>query len=77
MQTIKERLKKKRLELAMTQAELAEKAGVKQQSIQLIEAGVTKRPRYLFELASALECDPGWLLYGSKSGQAASNNAYE
>ncbi|WP_336994394.1 helix-turn-helix transcriptional regulator [Lelliottia amnigena] len=77
MQTIKERLKKKRLELAMTQAELAEKAGVKQQSIQLIEAGVTKRPRYLFELANALECDPGWLLYGSKSGQAASINAYE
>lgn len=77
MQTIKERLKKKRLELAMTQAELAEKAGVKQQSIQLIEAGVTKRPRYLFELANALECDPGWLLYGSKSGQGASNNAYE
>lgn len=77
MQTIKERLKKKRLELAMTQAELAEKAGVKQQSIQLIEAGVTKRPRYLFELANALECDPGWLLYGSKSGQATSNNAYE
>lgn len=71
MQKIKERLKKKRLELAMTQAELAEKAGVKQQSIQLIEAGVTKRPRYLFELANALECDPGWLLYGRRSGKAA------
>ncbi|WP_312412325.1 helix-turn-helix transcriptional regulator [Pseudescherichia sp.] len=71
MQTIKERLKKKRLELDMTQAELAEKAGVKQQSIQLIEAGVTKRPRYLFELANALGCDPAWLLYGKKPGKAA------
>ncbi|HAS1170458.1 MULTISPECIES: helix-turn-helix domain-containing protein [Enterobacter] len=68
MQTIKERLKMKRLEHEMTQAELAEQAGVKQQSIQLIEAGVTKRPRYLFELAKALDCDPGWLLYGKTSG---------
>ena len=71
MQTIKDRLKKKRIELDMTQAQLAEKAGVKQQTIQLIEAGETKRPRYLVELANALGCDPSWLLYGKKSSKAA------
>ncbi|EPZ5206717.1 helix-turn-helix domain-containing protein [Citrobacter freundii] len=71
MQTIKDRLKKKRIELDMTQAQLAEKAGVKQQTIQLIEAGETKRPRYLVELANALGCDPSWLLYGKKSTKAA------
>ncbi|WP_346659921.1 helix-turn-helix domain-containing protein [Escherichia coli] len=51
MQTLSERLKKRRIALKMTQTELATKAGVKQQSIQLIEAGVTKRPRFLFEIA--------------------------
>lgn len=41
MQTLSERLKKRRIALKMTQTELATKAGVKQQSIQLIEAGVS------------------------------------
>lgn len=71
MQTLSERLKKKRVSMKMTQAELATKAGVKQQSIQLIEAGVTKRPRFLFEIALALNCDPAWLQYGTKNGKAA------
>ncbi|EMY4687513.1 helix-turn-helix domain-containing protein [Escherichia coli] len=68
MQTLSERLKKRRIALKMTQTELATKAGVKQQSIQLIEAGVTKRPRFLFEIAMALNCDPVWLQYGTKRG---------
>ncbi|HDU8042147.1 TPA: helix-turn-helix transcriptional regulator [Cronobacter sakazakii] len=71
METLSERLKKKRLERNMTQTELASKAGVKQQSIQLIEAGVTQRPRFLFEIAQALDCDPLWLQYGRKGGDAA------
>ncbi|MFP9227575.1 helix-turn-helix domain-containing protein [Pectobacterium cacticida] len=71
MQTISERLKQKRLELGMTQAELAHSAGVKQQSIQLIEAGITKRPRFLFEIAKVLKCDPSWLQYGNGDGKAA------
>ncbi|ELX9578604.1 helix-turn-helix transcriptional regulator [Escherichia coli] len=64
METISQRLKQKRTELNLTQAQLAEKAGMKQQSIQQIEAGETKRPRFLLELASALGCEPSWLLYG-------------
>ncbi|ELY5947101.1 helix-turn-helix transcriptional regulator [Cronobacter sakazakii] len=71
MKNLSERLKKKRLERNMTQTELASKAGVKQQSIQLIEAGVTQRPRFLFEIAQALDCDPLWLQYGRKGGDAA------
>lgn len=71
METISQRLKQKRMELNMTQAQLAEKAGMKQQSYQQIEAGSTKRPRYLFELAEALQCDPLWLLYGKKGGRKA------
>jgi DNA-binding XRE family transcriptional regulator len=40
----------------LSQAQLA-KVGMRQQSLQAIEAGTTKRPRYLFELATALHCD--------------------
>ncbi|MHA3602580.1 helix-turn-helix domain-containing protein [Yersinia enterocolitica] len=71
MGTISERLKQKRSELNLTQAELAEKAGIKQQSIQQIESGATKRPRFLFEIASALQCEPSWLLYGNPTTKAA------
>jgi len=71
METISERLKQKRSELNLTQAELAEKAGIKQQSIQQIESGATKRPRFLFEIANALQCEPSWLLYGKLTNKAA------
>nr|WP_154927752.1 helix-turn-helix transcriptional regulator [Pantoea agglomerans] len=71
MQTISQRLKQKRAELKMTQTELALKAGVKQQSIQQIEAGITKRPRKIFEIALALQCDPVWLQYGNGVNTAA------
>ncbi|MBS8942801.1 helix-turn-helix transcriptional regulator [Escherichia coli] len=69
METISQRLKKKREEMNMSQAQLAKKVGMRQQSLQAIEAGTTKRPRYLFELASALHCDPKWLLYGETPSQ--------
>ncbi|HCU0799925.1 TPA: helix-turn-helix transcriptional regulator [Citrobacter braakii] len=50
--------------LNLSQSQLATLAGMKQQSLQAIEAGTTKRPRYLVELARALKCDPEWLLFG-------------
>lgn len=64
METISQRLKQKREEMNLSQSQLATLAGMKQQSIQAIEAGTTKRPRYLVELARALKCDPEWLLFG-------------
>lgn len=74
METISDRLKEKRAALNLTQAELAKAAGVKQQSIQLIEAGTTKRPRFLFEIAQALNCDPAWLQYGLHVGNTNTKN---
>ncbi|WP_072628228.1 helix-turn-helix domain-containing protein [Serratia marcescens] len=71
METLSDRLKQKRNELNLTQARLAELAGTKQQTIQQVEAGLTKRPRFLVELAQALDCDPLWLLYGNSGGKAA------
>jgi len=71
MHTFSQRLKQKRLELNLTQTQLAEMVGMKQQSIQSIEAGTTKRTRYLFELATALQCEPTWLMYGRNVTKAA------
>ncbi|HFP9954852.1 TPA: helix-turn-helix domain-containing protein, partial [Escherichia coli] len=58
------RAKKRRTELNLTQVEVAKRAGISQQSIEAIENGKTLKPRNLLALASALECDPKWLLLG-------------
>lgn len=73
MSEIKDRVLKRRKLLGMTQDELAKKAGVKQQSIQQLEDGVVKRPRYLLELSAALQCDANWLVTGK--GEADLNLA--
>lgn len=58
------RFKARRLELGMTQVEVAEIAGVSQQSVESIESGRTRKPRNLLDLAKALKCSPDWLLNG-------------
>lgn len=70
METLSDRLKQKRIELNLTQSQLAELSGTKQQTIQQVESGLTKRPRFLVELAQALKCDPLWLLYGNSKKSA-------
>lgn len=58
------RLKKRRLELGLTQQQLAVQAGIKQQTVQRIEAGTSNHPRHLLEISAALNCSPHWLLNG-------------
>ena len=58
------RVKQNRVELNLSQTQLAAMVGMRQQSLQAIESGETKRPRLLIELAQTLKCDPQWLLYG-------------
>lgn len=65
MESLSDRIKSRRNQLKLTQAELADLVGTKQQTIQQVESGLTKRPRRLVELAEALQCDPRWLLFGS------------
>ncbi|MDQ7100919.1 helix-turn-helix transcriptional regulator [Serratia sp. MF2] len=62
--SIAERVKMRRAELGITQAELAVRVNTSQQAIQQLEDGKTKRPRYLPELAIALGCDVKWLISG-------------
>lgn len=66
MNELKDRVLKRRRMLDLTQQKLAKKVGVKQQSIQQLEDGLVKRPRYLLELSKALECDANWLLTGEE-----------
>ena len=51
--SIAKRNKDKRIALGLTQSELATLAGTTQQSIEQLESGKTKRPRFLPELAKA------------------------
>lgn len=63
--TIGKRVKSSRDALDITQAQLAEKVGTTQQSIEQLEGGKIKRPRYLPELALALGVSIDWLLKGT------------
>jgi len=62
---IGERVKSKREALNLTQVELAAKIGTSQQSIEQLEGGKTKRPRYLPELSVALDVTVDWLVHGT------------
>jgi len=52
-----------------SQSELARRAGVGQSSIQRIEAGQTRNPRNLLELARILGCSPHYLLGETDSSE--------
>lgn len=64
MDTLAERIKAKRLELGMSQGELAEKVGyTSRASINKIEKGLVDVPRSkIFALSKALHVSPAWLL---------------
>lgn len=56
-------IKRRRLELDLTQDQLAERAGVSSRWIQLLENG-TQQPTitYFFRLAQGLQCDAATLI---------------
>lgn len=64
MSTLAKRLKTARERIGMTQAQLAEKTGVSQQSIAKIEKGETLQPRRIEKIAAALNVPQKWLQLG-------------
>ncbi|AXF76642.1 LexA family transcriptional regulator [Erwinia tracheiphila] len=62
--SLADRVKKRRNETGLSQAEAAEKAGIRQQSWASIEDGKTLKPRNIVGIAEALKCDPAWLMNG-------------
>ncbi|HDL7407423.1 TPA: helix-turn-helix transcriptional regulator [Yersinia enterocolitica] len=68
--SLAERVRERREAIGITQTELADKVGIKQQSIASIENGETKNPRKIFELAQALKCSVHWLKTGHQESNA-------
>ncbi|MDI3365189.1 MULTISPECIES: XRE family transcriptional regulator [Pantoea] len=64
MKTLAERLKAAREKAGISQADLAEKIGLSQQSVAKIENGETQQPRKIKEIASALNVTQRWLQLG-------------
>ncbi len=64
MPSLSERLKYVRKLHNLSQAELAALAKTTQQAIQQAEAGKARSPRYLHEIARALELDMNWMVFG-------------
>lgn len=62
--TLGARVRQCRLALSWSQAELADRIGVKQQSIDQLESGKVSRPRYIVELAESLNVPMDWLRHG-------------
>lgn len=56
------RILMRRTELGISQVDLADAVGMKQQGIQSIEAGLVKRPGKLREIARALRTTQEWLI---------------
>lgn len=65
METLGDRLKSRRLELGLTQIELAAKAGVTKSAISNLETNARSSPRALVRLAQALETSVEWLNSGA------------
>lgn len=62
---LKDRLKQARKHAGLTQAELAERAGIKQASVSEIERGLTRTSGYMVKLAQVCGVDPIWLSEGT------------
>jgi phage repressor protein C with HTH and peptisase S24 domain len=62
--TLSERLKEARVESGLTQAALAERAGVDQSTIATLETGERKGTKQIVAIARALGVEPDWLSEG-------------
>ncbi|MCW4631629.1 MULTISPECIES: LexA family protein [Marinomonas] len=74
--SIADRVRQKRTQHRLTQAELAKRVGITQQSLQKIEDGRTQNPRKLLNLAKELNCSPEWLQLGTTTEVRESSSHY-
>lgn len=60
------RVKKRRVELGMSQKELSQRSGCNQQNLSRIERGETNKTSYTPQIARALGTSVEWLVYGDE-----------
>ena len=77
LRTLGERLRYCRRQMGWTQEQLAVQAGTNQAVIQKIENGKSLRPRKIDEIASVLEVNPAWLMFGDDKTTPLSDDARE
>lgn len=64
MDTLSDRLRFAREKLNLSQQEVADAVGMKQPSYYQLEAGKSKRSRFINDIAKALKTDVDWLMHG-------------
>ena len=64
MNTLSDRLRFAREQLSMSQQQVADAVGMKQPSYYQLEAGKSKRSRFISDIAKVLETNVDWLMYG-------------
>lgn len=64
MDTLPDRLKFAREQLNLSQQQVADAVGMKQPSYYQLEAGKSKRSRFISDIARVLETNVDWLMYG-------------
>lgn len=64
MDTMQTRLIHARERLNLSQQDIADMVGMKQPSYYQLESGKTKKSRFIYEIAQALQVNPEWLITG-------------
>jgi len=64
METIGDRLRKRREAIGLSQEKLAEKSGVSQVTISKLESNKNTRTRFVRELAQSIDVSASWLEFG-------------
>lgn len=77
LRTLGERLRYRRRQMGWTQEQLAVQAGTNQAVIQKIENGKSLRPRKIDEIASVLDVNPAWLMFGDEKATPLTDEARE
>ena len=73
-ETLASRIKRLREKAGVSQEALAKDCGTSQQAIQQLEDGKVSRPRYLIELAAALDTSAEYLLHGENLTKTPQNS---
>lgn len=68
-QTMGDRIRDRRIEVELTQEELAEEMGTTQAFISKVEKHGCNSLRRIAQIAAALDCRPAWIAWGDERDQ--------